>query len=87
LPAALDSLRGERAALIILAGLCPATSCRAIRRLTAAPILALLGSGGETEILAALEAGADDCQMDSIGQSETLGRVRSLLRRASYGRR
>jgi DNA-binding response OmpR family regulator len=86
LPAAAESLRRERAGLIILAGMCAPASCRTIRRLTAAPILALLGGGGESEMLAALEAGADDCQMDSIGQSETLGRVRALLRRASYGR-
>jgi two-component system, OmpR family, response regulator MtrA len=84
LQAALESLRRERAGLIILAGMGAPAPCRAIRRLTAAPILVLLGGGGEAELLAALEAGADDCQPVSIGQSETLGRVRALLRRASY---
>ncbi len=86
LPPALESLRHERAGLIILAGLVSAAPCRAVRRLTAAPILVLLSGGGESEILTALEAGADDCQLISIGQSEALGRVRALLRRAGYPR-
>jgi DNA-binding response OmpR family regulator len=86
LPPALESLRRERACLIILAGLGTAGPCRALRRLSSAPILALLTDGGEPEMLAALEAGADDCQLGSIGQSEALGRVRALLRRASYCR-
>ena len=86
LPPALESLRSERAGLIILVGPRTAVPCRAVRRLTAAPMLALLDGGGEAEMLAALEAGADDCQLVSIGQSETLGRVRALLRRAAYGR-
>ncbi len=86
LPPAMESLRRERAGLIILTGLGPAAPCRALRCLTSAPILALLTGGGEPEMLAALEAGADDCQLTSIGQSEALGRVRALLRRASYCR-
>jgi DNA-binding response OmpR family regulator len=86
LPPALDRLRRERAGLIILVGLGTAAPCRAVRRLTAAPILALLDAGGEGEMLDALEAGADDCQLISIGQSEALGRVRALLRRAGYCR-
>lgn len=46
------------------------------------PLLCVLQSGGEAEIVAALQAGADDC-MGEARERELLARVEALIRRTS----
>jgi CheY-like chemotaxis protein len=79
---ALDATRQGHPALIIVCGGIPVTrACEALRVATSVPILALLTKASEADMLAALNAGADDCQPASIGAQEVLMRTRVLLRR------
>lgn len=85
LSGALDSLREEHPSLVILCGSVGPHDWLVLRQVTTAPILALLPQPTEMEILTALDAGVDDCQMASIGVPEILSRVRALLRRGTPG--
>lgn len=78
----LEATRQSHPSLIIVCGGSPVTkACLALRDTTNAPILALLIEASEADLLAALSAGADDCQPASIGAQEVLMRTRVLLRR------
>jgi CheY-like chemotaxis protein len=80
---ALEAARHGHPSLIIIYSGIPATRiCLALRDTTSAPILALLTAAWEADLLAALDAGADDCQPASIGAPEVLMRARVLLRRS-----
>jgi DNA-binding response OmpR family regulator len=81
LPDALERLKQTQPALVIVCGRQATETCLALRTETGAPILALLTLAAETDLLAALDAGADDCQPASISNREILMRTRSLLRR------
>ncbi len=84
LPGALASLEYGTPALIILNGQAIPDACLALRRLTSAPILALLPELTEPAVLDAFSAGADDCQLVTIGPDEAILRVRALLRRNQH---
>jgi CheY-like chemotaxis protein len=80
---ALEATRQSHPSLIIVSGGIPVTrACQALRDATTVPILALLTTASEADMLAALNAGADDCQPASIGAQEILMRTRALLRRS-----
>ena len=81
---ALDGIQQAEPLLIIVCGTSAGDTSRMLRSASSAPILALVpdaGLGAEVDVLSALDAGADDCQVASIGEREVLQRVRVLLRR------
>ena len=81
---ALEAVRqGHPSLIIICSGVSVTRACLALRNATTAPILALLTAASEAELLAALDAGADDCQPATIGAQEVLMRARALLRRST----
>jgi CheY-like chemotaxis protein len=81
---ALEATRQSHPSLIIVCGGIPVTRvCQALRDETTVPILALLTKASEADMLAALNAGADDCQPASISAQEILMRTRVLLRRSA----
>ena len=53
-----------------------------LRTLTSAPIVALSVQDEESEIIACLDAGADDCLTKPYAMGELLARIRAALRRA-----
>jgi DNA-binding response OmpR family regulator len=60
--------------------------CRQIRLDTCTPIIVIAPSDRPDLVVAVLDAGADDCLTEPIFVQELLARIRSALRRASYGR-
>jgi DNA-binding response OmpR family regulator len=84
---ALEDIKEADPLLMIVCGPAAGETYRALRTASSAPMLALLADGGpsgEVDVLNALEAGADDCQVVSIGVREVLQRVRVLLRRRAW---
>jgi CheY-like chemotaxis protein len=80
---ALDAAGQCHPSLFIVCGDIAVTrACQALRDATTVPILALLTKASEADLLAALDAGADDCQPASIGAQEILMRTSVLLRRS-----
>jgi two-component system KDP operon response regulator KdpE len=59
--------------------------CRLIRETGSVPIVILSARTGETEKVAALDAGADDYVTKPFGPDELLARVRAALRRGDPG--
>ena len=60
--------------------------CRAIRAFDRqTPVLMLTAKSEERDIVAGLEAGADDYLIKPFGQHELLARIRTLLRRTNRG--
>lgn len=80
---ALDSFAVQQPLLVIICGRHVRKACFAVRRVTSAPILALLSQPTEAEVIEALDAGADDCQSVTIGVNQIRLRVRALLRRGN----
>jgi PAS domain S-box-containing protein len=84
-PAAIDIVRASVPDLIVmewtLPGMDGLTVCRNIRRWSSVPILVLTSKISEDELVAALDAGADDYVAKPFRSPELLARVRSLLRR------
>jgi two-component system, OmpR family, KDP operon response regulator KdpE len=85
--AALDEIRKELLDLIILDMSLPEISglevCRRIRESSSAPIIALSVKESESDKVAALNLGADDCMTKPIDMHELLARMRAVLRRVS----
>jgi DNA-binding response OmpR family regulator len=79
----LAGIRQLRPALIIACGQPSAGRYRTLSVASNAPILALLPTATERDILAAFAAGADDCQPATIGSAEVLLRIRTLARRGT----
>jgi len=83
---AIDQFKQEEPDLIILDLVMPGLEgvdvCRWVRSQSNIPILVLSAHDDETQIVQALDAGADDYITKPFGMEELLARVRSSLRRA-----
>jgi two-component system KDP operon response regulator KdpE len=68
---------------LMLPGMSGIETARALRRMTAAPILVLSVKGAEEDKILALDEGADDYLTKPFSTGELLARVRALLRRGA----
>jgi DNA-binding response OmpR family regulator len=59
--------------------------CQRIRRVSKTPIVMVTVRGAETDIVRALDAGADDYIVKPYAMGELLARMRSILRRSTEG--
>ncbi|MFJ1547392.1 two-component system response regulator CseB [Streptomyces sp. NPDC088246] len=60
--------------------------CRRIRETSQAPILMMSARGDALDVVAGLEAGADDYIVKPVDTTVLLARIRTLLRRATFTR-
>ncbi|MBM7866285.1 response regulator [Heliobacterium gestii] len=85
--AALQCFRAEKPDLILLDILLPELNgvqlCQIIRQESAVPILMVTALGGEEDVLAGLEKGADDYIVKPFRMRELVARIRAVLRRQS----
>jgi len=85
---AFDKVREERFDLILLdvnmPGMSGLEACAELRRASEVAIIMLTVRGGETDKVAALDAGADDYITKPFGVPELLARIRASLRRVPY---
>ena len=70
---------------LMLPGMSGIETCRAMRRMTQAPILILSVKGAEEDKIRALDEGADDYLTKPFSTGELLARVRAQLRRGAHG--
>lgn len=61
-----------------------AAVCAELRLLSSVPLIVLVDHDDVTYRIACLNAGADDCILQTVGPTELRARIASLLRRASY---
>jgi two-component system KDP operon response regulator KdpE len=87
--AALEKLRESRFDLVLLdinmPGMSGLEACRAIRSGSEIAIIMLTVRDDEADIVAALDAGADDYVTKPFKSSELSARIRAALRRAPWG--
>ncbi len=79
---ALEALEGESIMLLIVGGAADPKLYRALRRASAAPILALVPWADRDKMLEAFGAGVDDYQASPISNTEIAARARAMLRHA-----
>ncbi len=86
---ALEILQEREPLLVLLNVLMPGLSgietCRQIRERSTVPIIMLTGLGRDLDIVAGLEAGADDYCTKPVGMVELVARIRAQLRRRERG--
>jgi two-component system KDP operon response regulator KdpE len=70
---------------LMLPGMSGIETCRALRRMTTAPILILSVKGAEEDKIRALDEGADDYLTKPFSTGELLARVRAQIRRGAQG--
>lgn len=81
--AALGVLERGPPVLFIVGGMADPDFYRALRRASAAPILALVPREDEAQVLSAFATGVDQYQTGSISNGEAAAWARALLRRAA----
>lgn len=90
-PSALDAVRREKPALVVLDLMLPGMSgfdvCRELRKESNVPILMLTARNEDTDKIVGLELGADDYLTKPFNPREMVARVKAILRRAEGGAR
>jgi len=67
---------------VVLADMSGIAVCSAIRGRSSVPILMISGRASEADVIAALDAGADDYLVKPFGVAELVARIRAALRRS-----
>ncbi|MFF9340496.1 MULTISPECIES: two-component system response regulator CseB [unclassified Streptomyces] len=88
--AGLEAFRSDAHDLLILDVMLPELDgiglCQRIREESPVPILMMSARGDALDVVAGLEAGADDYVVKPVDTAVLVARIRMLLRRASFGR-